>query len=120
MFSPWADGVLKLKVDAMRGLTYDAMVDAAKTNPQIARRVNQLSYGVPLAFYHLARDPGQRDNLIDDPAYRERIAEMRARLLENMERSADPQLQNFQTLLAGGKPVVPQDPERYRLQDAEQ
>lgn len=115
VFSPWADGKLEMKVDGMQGLTYKAMARAAEADPRIAARVKQYIYGVPLAFYDLKADPGQRVNLIQAAEHQERIGAMRKLLTDYMTRTADPQLDNFKVLLAGGHPVVPQDPERYRL-----
>jgi N-sulfoglucosamine sulfohydrolase len=87
----------------MSGLTYTAMVMAAKTNPEIAARVNQYTYGVPFAFYDLRADPGERVNLIYRPEYRDRVADMTARLLHCMDRTVCPQLENLKILLTGGK-----------------
>ena len=68
-----------------------------------------------MAFYDLKADPGQRHNLIADRRHAARIAKMTDQLVSDMKRSGDPELANLTTFLAGGKPVVPQDPERFRL-----
>ena len=117
VFSPWADGKLQMKVDSMTGLTFKAMARAGESDLRIAARVKQYLYGVPLAFYDLKADPGQRINLIKASEHEERIGKMRKLLFDYMTRTADPQLDNFKILLAGGQPVVPQDPERYRHKD---
>lgn len=113
-FTPWADGTLQLRTESMSGLSFPAMVEAAKTDPRMAARIKQYVEGVPLAFYDLKADPGQRVNLIDDPRHKARIAHMKDALMKDMEATADPQLDNYRALLAGRKPVVPQDPARYR------
>jgi N-sulfoglucosamine sulfohydrolase len=118
VFSPWADGKLALKVDGMAGLSYNAMAEAAKTDPRVAARVKQYIYGVPYAFYDLKADPGQRLNLAHAAEHQGRIAKMRDLMLENMARGADPQLANFKTYLAGGQPTVPQDPEKFKVLQA--
>ena len=92
----------------MEGLTYKAMVEAARTDPRVAARVRQYIYGIPLAFYDLERDPDQRVNAIDLPEYKERVIEMKQRLLEDMEATNDPQLGNYKRLLRGEKPIVVQ------------
>ena len=117
VFTPWSDGKLQLKVEAMTGLTFPALEKAAQTDPRIAARVRQYVYGIPLAFYDLERDPGQRVNLIHSPEHQEQIKAMKAYLLAYMERTSDPQLENFQLLLAGRQPVVKQ-PERRRRRSA--
>jgi N-sulfoglucosamine sulfohydrolase len=113
VFSPWADGKLQLEGEAM--LTYNAMAEAARTDPRVAARVKQYVYGEPLAFYDLKADPGQRVNLILAAEHQGRIGQMQRLLMDNMEETADPQLDNFRVLLAGGRPVVLQDPERYSV-----
>ncbi|RKF17577.1 hypothetical protein D6851_16650 [Altericroceibacterium spongiae] len=115
LFAPWADGELELRIESMWGLSWPAMLAAAQSDPQIAQRVSQYRDGVQLAFYDLAKDPGQRVNLIDDPACAAQVERMKARMLAEMEAGSDPQLDNFRRVLAGEAPVVPQDPPRYRL-----
>ena len=115
IFQPWSDGKLEMRLESMMGLTWPAMVEAAKTDPRVAERIRQYTIGVPLAFYDRVTDPGQRRNVVADPNHAGRIARMKAALLAEMERTADPQLANLRALLAGRPPSVPQDPERYRL-----
>jgi N-sulfoglucosamine sulfohydrolase len=117
VFSPWADGKFKYSSESMFGLTFGAMVEAAKTNANIAARVEQLTVGTPLAFYDLEADPGQRVNLIASPKYQDKIKEMQTHLRRQMEQTGDPQLENFNILLAGGKPKVVQFPKIYRIED---
>lgn len=106
VFAPWSDGKLEFRAESMAGLTYKAMVEAAKTDPAIAARVKQYIFGIPLAFYDLQADPGQHINRIDAAEHREEIEKMKGLLLAEMKRTHDPQLENFKTLLAGGKPSV--------------
>jgi N-sulfoglucosamine sulfohydrolase len=117
VFSPWADGKFKYSSESMFGLTFGAMVEAAKTDANIAARVEQLTVGTPLAFYDLEADPGQRVNLIASPKYQDKIKEMKTYLRRQMEQTGDPQLENFNILLAGGKPKVVQFPKIYRIED---
>lgn len=119
VFSPWADGKLTVKMESMAGLTFAAMEEAAKTDPTVAARVKQYMYGVPLALYDLQTDPGQRVNLIDHADQKDRAAEMTERLLHHMEKTGDPQLENFRILLGGGHPIVQQAPELYRWRNVE-
>ena len=108
VFSPWSDGTLKYQAESMIGLTYKAMARAAEDDAKIAARVRQYIMGIPLAFYDLENDPDQRINLIDSADHRGEIDEMKKFLLRYMERTADPQLENFKIYLAGGRPVVVQ------------
>ena len=115
IFSPWADGTLKYRSESMTGLTFKAMAEAARSDPRIAARVSQYVDGVPMAFYDLKQDPGQRTNLLSDGRHADRIRRMADQLAADMERTGDPELANLQTWRAGGMPVVRQDPEKYRL-----
>ena len=108
VFSPWSDGTLRFKVESMEGLTYEAMRKAAEADPRIAARVDQYILGIPLAFYDLAVDPDQRVNRIGSKEHRQEIEKMKKLLLDDMTSTSDPQLENYRTLLAGGKPVVVQ------------
>lgn len=114
-FAAWADGKTRLRLESMWGLTFPAMAEAARTDPQMAARVDQYVLGVPLALYDMATDPGQRVNLISDPAHAERAAAMKALLLAEMERTGDPQLANYRLVLDGKIPVIKQNPDRYRI-----
>lgn len=112
---PWADGKLEMRLESMMGLTWPAMLEAARSDQAIAARVRQYRSGVPLALYDLAEDPGQRRNLVRDPRHAARVATMTAALLAGMERTGDPELDNVRAVCAGRAVSVPQDPERYRL-----
>ncbi|NYT41466.1 sulfatase [Sphingomonas sp. R-74633] len=108
IYQIWADSGRKFSVDSLTGLTFKAMVQAGQSDPKIAERARQCAYGVPISFFDREVDPGQRNNLINDPAQQARIAHMRDALLAEMVRTKDPQLDNVRTMIAGGKPVVVQ------------
>jgi N-sulfoglucosamine sulfohydrolase len=108
MFTPWSDGKTHLRIESMIGLTFPAMRSAAENDPQIADRIKQYVLGMPLSFYDLQLDPGQRTNLLDLPEYQERISRMKQALHESMKATGDPQLDNFELLLGGRQPVVAQ------------
>ena len=108
IFMPWADGTLNFRVEPMSGLTYSAMSEGAKMNEKLARRVRQYILGVPLAFYDLKNDPGQAENLIDNPEYSEHIMLMKKALRAYMVRTNDPQLDNWDRFNAGKHTIVKQ------------
>ncbi|MGN6279420.1 MAG: sulfatase family protein [Sphingomonas sp.] len=108
IYQPWSDGERRLKVDSTTGLTLAAMRRAGQADPKIAKRVKDYVYGVPVSFFDLEEDPGQRTNLIKAPRHRARIARMRDALVQEMVKTTDPQLDNIRTMIAGGKPVVAQ------------
>lgn len=115
-FTAWSDGKTALKLESMWGLTYPAMAKAAETDARIAARVDQYVRGYPLALYDMKADPGQRRNLLDDPSHRTKADEMKRLMLHEMERTADPQLDNFRIVLAGGTVRLKQEPAKYRIQ----
>ncbi len=99
MFHAWADGKTAFRVEAMSGLSYAAMAAAASPTP--GSRDGSISrHRPPLAFYNLEDDPDERRNLIDDPQSRAEIEQLRTLLLAHMERTGDPQLENFQQAFA--------------------
>lgn len=103
IYVPWASsGTIDFKCESMKGLTYAALAQAGRTDPRIQSRVDQYIKGFPLAFYDLVKDPDQRVNAINDPRYHEEIARLKQLLLSHMEKHADPELENYKTLLAGG------------------
>jgi len=100
IFLPWAGKGEDFRVEAMQGLTYPALAEAAKTNPEIRTRVDQFLHGVPLALYDLEKDPDQRKNVIGDPAYAEDRKELEQSLLSHMEKTGDPQLEAYRAALS--------------------
>jgi N-sulfoglucosamine sulfohydrolase len=113
VFMPWSDGKLQFDVESMDGLTYPALRRAAGADAKISARLKQYIMGIPLAFYDLENDPGQRYNLIAHKDHAQQIAGMKQRLLAYMRETGDPQLDNFQRLLSG-KPTVVQQPDTLR------
>ncbi len=95
MFHAWADGQTAFRVEAMSGLSYRALADAAQKDPRIKARVDQYITGTPLSFFNLENDPDERKNLIDDPQSRPEIERLQALLLTHMERTDDPQLEAY-------------------------
>jgi N-sulfoglucosamine sulfohydrolase len=100
MFHAWADGSTRFRVEAMSGLTFNALAEAATRDPRIKARVDQYTRGTPLAFFDLERDPDERDNRIADPRSRDEVTRLSELLLRHMERTDDPQLANFRAALS--------------------
>jgi N-sulfoglucosamine sulfohydrolase len=95
MFNSWPDGKTQFKVEAMSGLSYRAMAEAAKSDAKIQARVDQYILRSREEFYDEEKDPEERHNLIADPGYRKEIQQMRKLLLEQMEKTSDPLLPQF-------------------------
>lgn len=118
MITPWSDGKNRLfGIDSIDNRSFKAMAEAARTDPRMKKRVDQYVYGYPMAFYDLGKDPDQRENQINNPVYKEEIKRLQGILMDYMEKTFDPQLDNYKTLLAGGtcnvQTVVRQDSWRF-------
>lgn len=107
LFHAWADGRTRFRGEPTRGGSFRALARAARSDEAVAARLAQYEYGAPLAFYDLARDPGERANLIDAPARRADIETLQARLLAHMERTGDPQTGAFRTAVAAWRTRAP-------------
>jgi len=88
IFSPWSDGTFWYR-NNNEGLTMKAMVEAAKTDPAIARRVAMFRYRALEELYDLKADPDCLNNLLDDPSHAERLGQMRRRLGQWMKETND-------------------------------
>ena len=90
IWNAWSDGKKAYRAENMAGLTWNALVEAGKTDPAIQARVDHYLYRMPEEFYSLKNDPCERNNLIADAARQDRIEQCRARLLAEMRRTSDP------------------------------
>lgn len=95
IFNFWSDGQLQIRGDATGGLTWKAMNQAAKDDPEIAKRVELYRYRVPEEFYDFRQDPDALHNLIDDPAYTDQIELFRNKMLTLMQEYDDPAREAF-------------------------
>ncbi len=90
IFNSWAGKTDPMRMDSTSGLTFRAMQEAARTDPEIAARVQLFEHRVPEEFYDLRDDPGALNNLIDDRDFQGEIQEMRRVLEDRMRATNDP------------------------------
>ena len=95
IYNFWSDHKQQIRGDATGGLTWRAMIKAAETDPEIAKRVELYKYRVPEEFYHFKTDPDGLINLVDDPEYADELNKFREKMLEMMEKYDDPAYQAF-------------------------
>ncbi len=95
IYNFWADHKRDMRGDAMGGITWRAMVEAAKSDPEIAERVELYKYRVPEEFYNFKEDPDGLINLANDPAYADELAKYQAVMLEKMQQYHDPAYEAF-------------------------
>ena len=98
VFNPWSNGerrFTRLDKDSLK-----AMQEAANTDPEIARRVQHLTYRTVEEFYDLRTDPFSLHNLLESDSkptgsQRKQIDELRAQLRAWMVEIEDPALYAF-------------------------
>lgn len=95
IYNGWSDGKTQYQSEPMGGLAFKAMKAAATTNLAIASRVDMLLHRVPEELYDLQADPDALRNLAVDEQHAGALREMRQKLRDWMERTADPELANF-------------------------
>jgi len=99
-FHAWPNGTPHFRVEAMNGITFAALAKAAESDPKIKARVNQLLVGEREQFFDLRADPDERVNLVADSKHAAEIARLKQLLLAHMEKTGDPQLENFRRTMA--------------------
>lgn len=102
-FHAWTNGQPIFRVEAMNGITFNALANAGKNNPAIQARVSQYQVGVPLALYDLTNDPDERKNLLNESRVDPKFEQMAALLMDHMEKTNDPQTMNFKKALQARK-----------------
>ena len=100
IWNGWGGTDFEFRNESQSGMTYAAMVEAAKTDPVIAERVKLFVYRVPAELYNYADDPDALNNLIDDPAYKNDLVRLQNLLLRQMRQTHDPQLGAYRTYLS--------------------
>jgi N-sulfoglucosamine sulfohydrolase len=74
-------------------MTFRAMREAARTDSEIARRVELFSRRVREEFFDFSADPDGLHNLIGDPRYAGEIRRLRSKLEGHLARIDDPALE---------------------------
>lgn len=95
MWHGWVDGSTLFRVEAMNGITFNALSKAGETDARIRSRVEQFHRGVREQFFDLTADPDERQNVITDPAHKAELDRLRSLLLKHMQATDDPQLASF-------------------------
>jgi len=95
IWNAWSDGKMKYSAENMSGLTWQAMLAAAATDPQIQARTDFYLHRVPEEFYDLTGDRCERVNLIADPVRQTEVEAARAQLLAELRRIGDPMAEAF-------------------------
>lgn len=100
IWNEWPDGKTVYRVEAMSGLTWNAIARAGETDARIKRRADFFLFRAAEEFYDDQKDPDERVNLINDAASKAEIARMKKLLLAHMEQTNDPLLEKFRQVAA--------------------
>ena len=100
IWNGWSNGTTVFKNESMSGLTWKAMVQAAKTDPAVAERVKHYSYRSPFEFYDYEEDPDALSNRIGDASLEAKITEYRELLEKQMRETDDIALKAFEATRA--------------------
>lgn len=95
IYNSWSDGETQFLNEPMGGMAWKAMVAAAPGDKKIAERVDFFLRRTPEELYDLESDPCEEKNLVADPKHKDRLAAMRAELLQMMESTKSPILDQF-------------------------
>jgi hypothetical protein len=86
----------EVDIEGNDGPSWDAMVEAGRSDAAIQARVEMFSKRVPEELYHYKTDPDALINLILDPDFADVLEEMRQELADEMLRTDDFMLERFE------------------------
>lgn len=109
IWNGWADGKTKFSNESMSGRTFAAMAEAAKSDAAIAARVSNYLYRCPEELFDYQLDPDALNNRIDDLDTKPKLNGLRSSLLEHMERTDDPEFENYSLYLKSVRSVIDAD-----------
>lgn len=95
IWNAWSDGKKQYRAENMSGVTWAAMLEAGKDDPEIHARCQYYLYRSPEEFFLTDEDQNERNNLIDHPRHAEQLADLRGQLLQWMKQIEDPLLEQF-------------------------
>lgn len=95
IFNPWSNGSRTMFSATNETKTHKRMQELAKTDPQIASRLDLLDHRVLEEFYNIEKDPNCLVNLIADPAYQHDVDHFRDSLEDWLRKMQDPMLGAF-------------------------
>lgn len=95
IFNPWSNGNRAMQSTTFHTNTYKRMVELAKNNEKLAKRMDLLKHRVVEEFYDIQSDPDCLVNLISDPSYKKEIEDLQSALEDEMRRTHDPALKIF-------------------------
>jgi N-sulfoglucosamine sulfohydrolase len=95
LFNPWSNGERRMRTATQGTFTYARMQQLAKTDKEMAKRLDAFDHRVLEELYDVEKDPDCLKNLIDDPSHKNDVAELRKVLEQWMVKTGDPLLDVF-------------------------
>jgi N-sulfoglucosamine sulfohydrolase len=95
IFNPWSNGNRAMQSATFHTNTYKRMVELARDDEKLAKRMSLLKHRVVEEFYDIQSDPDCLVNLISDPSYKKEIEYLQSALEDEMRRTNDPALKIF-------------------------
>jgi len=89
IFNPWSDGTNVFKTATTGTIAYREMQRLAKTDPNVAARLELFNHRVPEELYDIRKDPDSLRNLINSPEYQKELNRLRKALEDWMEQTGD-------------------------------
>jgi len=90
--------------EPLNGLCWKSMVEAARSDKELKKRVDFIEQRVPEEFYDLTKDPFCLNNLISDPSQKDRVQSFKKLVENQMIETNDPLLEKFK----GTGPIPPE------------
>ena len=96
LFNPWSNGSRVFATATNGTRTCKRMIELAKTDKDMAARLDIYKHRVPAELYQVNQDPDCLVNLIDHPEHRKELQRLQRNLQQWMVRTKDPILEVFQ------------------------
>lgn len=90
LYNPWSNGQRKFATATTGTMTYRQLVKRAKTEPEIASRLELFDHRVLEELYDVANDPDCLVNLVDQPESQTLANQLRQQLVELLNEMNDP------------------------------
>ncbi|MBP7140268.1 MAG: sulfatase [Opitutaceae bacterium] len=101
IYNRWSDGATECQDEFHKGLALQAIIEAARTDGVIAKRLVHFLFRTPEELYDMTSDPHALRNLADNTAYRETLERLRGEMETWMIKTGDPLLPVFRACRAG-------------------
>lgn len=101
IFNLWADGAYQAQNELYKGLALRSMVEAGKSDPEIAQRVLYFLFRTREELYDFSADPDGLHNLAEHPSHRGTLVRLRQDLLDWMKATGDPITEDYIAYLNG-------------------